>query len=143
MSGSSIPPDIKPGAESISPRSNVVENFPAEPILQHGSELSYVCLLLPRFSDHFLIGDITESLVDWMKQICVSYSWRLDAIIVRPGHIQWIMIVPLNASPAQFMRIIQNNTSQRMFDDFPRFRQKNISGQFRAPGNFVVAGNHQ
>lgn len=141
MPGSATPPDIKLGVESISPSLNVVENFPLEPILQNGSELSYVCLLLPRFSDHFLIGDITESLVDWMKQICVSYGWRLDAIVVRPGYIQWIMIVPLNASPAKFMRIIRHNTSQRIFDDFPRFKQKNIAGQFWAPGDFVVAGN--
>jgi len=140
MPESAMPPDSKLGADSIVPRLNPVENSPAEPILQNGSELSYVCLLLPRFSDHFLIGDITENLVDWMKQICVSYGWRLDAVIVRPGYIQWIMIVPLNASPAQFMRIIRQNTSQKIFDDFPRFRQKNISGQFWAPGNFVVTG---
>jgi REP element-mobilizing transposase RayT len=140
MPGSAVSPEIKLGAESISSNSNVVENLPVEPILQNGSELSYVCLLLPRFSDHFLIGDITESLVDWMKQICISYDWRLDAVIVRPGYIQWIMSVPLKASPAQFMRIIRQNTSQKIFDDFPRFKQKNISGQFWAPGNFVVTG---
>jgi REP element-mobilizing transposase RayT len=135
VAASATPPDLKIGAESIPLRSN------GEPILQNGSELSYVCMLLPRFSDHFLIGDITESLVDWMKQICVSYGWRLDAIVVRPGYIQWIMIVPLNANPAQVMRIIRNHTSQRIFDDFPRFKQKNISGQFWAPGDFIVAGN--
>lgn len=109
--------------------------------LVSSTELSYVCILIPRFSDHHLIGDITESLVDWMKQICISYGWRLDAIAVRPGYLQWIMIVPLNSNPAHFMRIVRQHTSQRIFEDFPRFKQMNMSGQFWAPGNFVVAGS--
>jgi REP element-mobilizing transposase RayT len=111
-----------------------------ESAAQQFSELSYVCLLIPRFSDHFLVGDITEELVESMKQICISYGWRLDAIAVRPGYLQWVMIVPLNANPAQFMKIIRQHTSQKIFEDFPRFKKQNISGQFWAPGNFVVAG---
>ena len=114
-----------------------LEEAPATPL---SSELSYVCLLIPRFDDHYLIGDITESLVEWMKQVCISYGWRLDAIAIRPGYMQWVMIVPLNANPAQFMRIIRQHTSQKIFDEFPRYKQKNLSGQFWAPGNFVVAG---
>ena len=116
------------------------ENVRVEPSAQNFSELAYVCLLIPRFSDHHLIGDITEDLVEWMKQVCISYGWRLDAIAVRPGYLQWVMIVPLNANPAQFMRVIRQQTSQKIFEDFPRFKRQNMSGQFWAPGNFVVAG---
>ena len=107
---------------------------------QYSSELSFVCLLIPRFSDHYLVGDITESLVEWMKQICISYGWRLDAIAVRPGYFHWVMRVPLTANPAHFMRLIRRHTSEKIFDDFPRFKQKNLSGEFWAPGNFVISG---
>jgi hypothetical protein len=51
------------------------------------------------------------------------------------------MMVPPNANPAQFMRIIRQHTSQKIFEDFPRFRKENVSTQFWAPGNFVMAGN--
>lgn len=132
-------PDVKREAP-VSPFLGNAENVQVEPAAQNFSELSYVCLLLPRFSDHYLIGDITEELVEWMKQVCISYGWRLDAIAVRPGYLQWVMIVPLNANPAQFMRVIRQQTSQKIFEDFPRFRRQNMSGQFWAPGNFVVAG---
>ena len=111
-----------------------------EPSPQYSSELSFVCLLIPRFSDHYLVGDITESIVEWMKQICISYSWRLDAISVRPGYLQWVMRVPLSANPAHFMKLIRRHSSEKIFEDFPRFKQKNLSGEFWAPGNFVVAG---
>jgi REP element-mobilizing transposase RayT len=76
-----------------------------------------------------------------MKQICVSYGWRLTAISVRPGYLQWVMSVPLNANPAHFMKIFRQHTSQKIFDDFPRFKQMNMSGQFWAPGNYVVSGD--
>jgi len=115
-----------------------VETGDASP--QYASELSFVCLLIPRFSDHYLVGDITESLVEWMKQICISYSWRLDAISVRPGYLQWVMRVPLTANPAHFMKLIRRHTSEKIFEDFPRFKQKNLSGEFWAPGNLVIAG---
>jgi len=108
---------------------------------QYTGNLSYSCLLIPRFSDHYLSGDITEYLVEWMKEICVSYGWRLDAIAVRPGYMQWVMTVPLNANPAQFMRIARRHTSGKIFDEFPRYKQKNLSGAFWAPGNFVMPGN--
>lgn len=106
----------------------------------YSSELSFVCLLIPRFSDHYLVGDITELLVEWMKQICISYSWRLDAISVRPGYLQWVMRVPLTANPAHFMKLMRRHTSEKIFEDFPRFKQKNLSGEFWAPGNFVISG---
>ena len=111
-----------------------------EPGPQYSSELSFVCLLIPRFSDHYLIGDITESLVEWIKQICISYGWRLDAIAVRPGYMQWVMRVPLTANPAHFMRLIRRHSSEKIFEDFPRFKQKNLSGEFWAPGNLVISG---
>jgi REP element-mobilizing transposase RayT len=132
-------PDVKRD-ETASMLASTAESVQVESAAQSFSELSYVCLLIPRFSDHHLIGDITEDLVEWMKQICISYGWRLDAISVRPGYIQWVMIVPLNANPAQFIRLIRQHTSQKIFEDFPRFMRQNMSGQFWAPGNFVVAG---
>jgi REP element-mobilizing transposase RayT len=120
---------------------NMGENSQVGFAAPSAAELSYVCLLIPRFNDHYLVGDITECLVEWMKQICISYGWRLEAIAVRPGYLQWVISVPLNANPAQFIRIFRQQTSQRVFEDFPRFKQKNVSGQFWAPGDFVVAGN--
>jgi REP element-mobilizing transposase RayT len=123
----------EPPAEKIEQVSPPVVAIP-----QFSSELSFACVLIPRFSDHYLAGDIVDCLREWMKQVCISYGWRLDSISVRPGYLQWVMQVPLNANPAQFMRVIRRFTSERIFEDFPRFKQKNVSGEFWAPGNFVA-----
>ena len=105
------------------------------------AELSFTCVLIPRFSDHFLVGDIVDWLTKWMKQVCISYGWRLEALAIRPGYMQWVMHVPMNSNPAQFMRLIRRYTSEQIFEDFPRFKQMNVSGEFWAPGNFVRPGD--
>ena len=134
-------PDVKRDVERVSPDPELGETAHAESIPQISSELSFACILIPRFSDHYLAGDIVDRLTEWMKQICISYGWRLDALSIRPGYIQWVMRVPLNANPAQFMRITRRNTSEKIFEEFPRFKRENISGEFWAPGNFVIPGD--
>lgn len=105
------------------------------------SELTYACLLIPRFSDHYLTGDITEDLPKWMKEICISYGWRLKSLTIRPGYMQWDISVPLTANPAHFIRLTRQLTSQKIFEDYPRFKRKNLSADFWAPGFSVVPGN--
>jgi len=112
-----------------------LEDFQQNPL-----ELSYACLLIPRFSDHYLTGDITMSLPVWMKEICVSYGWRLESVVVRPGYLQWVLTVPPEAYPAQIIRITRQHTSQKILSEFPRYKQQNLSGDFWAPGYAMIAG---
>ena len=119
-----------------------IETLEMEAVPQISTELAYSCLLIPRFSDHYLAGDITRDLEIWMKEVCISYGWRLDTITIRPGYVQWGMTVPLTANPAQFIRHIRLQTSQKIFEDYPRFSRKNVSADFWAPGFSVVPGNH-
>jgi REP element-mobilizing transposase RayT len=109
---------------------------------QNFYELSYSCLLIPRFSDHYLSGDITEDLPRWIQEVCISYGWRLGAIMIRPGYLQWIITVPLTANPAQFMRLTRQLTSQKILEEYPRFKRKNLSSDFWAPGFSVAPGSH-
>lgn len=118
-----------------------VETFEMESIPQISTELAYSCLLIPRFSDHYLTGDITRDLETWVREICISYGWRLDVVTIRPGYIQWGMTVPMTANPAQFMKILRMQTSQKIFEDYPRFSRKNLSHDFWAPGFSLAQGN--
>lgn len=142
---------LRPSIPAPVPETNLEEENPTtsvgdsevvelESIPQISYELSYSCLLIPRFSDHYLAGDITEDLPRWMKEICISYGWRLTGIMIRPGYLQWVMSVPLTANPAQFMRITRQLTSQKILEDYPRYKRQNLSGDFWAPGFSVVPG---
>jgi REP element-mobilizing transposase RayT len=138
-------PTVVPDVRQDEPQKSVPEQpdtmAPQAATPQLSSELSFSCILIPRFSDHYLVGDIVDWLEKWMKQVCISYGWRLDTLAIRPGYIQWVMHVPMNSNPAQFMRLIRRSTSEKIFEDFPRFKQQNVSGEFWAPGNYVLPGS--
>ncbi len=112
-----------------------------ESVSRVSSGLTFSCVLIPRFDDHYLAGDITGDLQNWMMEICISYGWHLDAITIRPGYMHWVMTVPLTANPANFMRVTRQQTSQKVFEYYPRFKRKNLSNDFWAPSFSVAAGS--
>jgi REP element-mobilizing transposase RayT len=101
---------------------------------------SYVCLLAPRFEEHLLVGDLTDQIYIWMKDICISFGWQLRFIDIRPKYLHWIMSVNLTTFPTQFMKIICRESSKKIFDDFPKFTHKNVSDEFWAPWYYVGVG---
>lgn len=101
---------------------------------------SYVCLLAPRFEEHLIIGDLSDWLSIWMKDICISFGWHLKFIDIKPEYLHWIMSVSINSSPMQLMKIIRRETSSKILDEFPRIRIKNLSKDFWSPWQFVRVG---
>lgn len=105
-------------------------------------DLSYTCLLIPRFSSHYLMGDLGDRLPVWMKQICISFGWRLEYLSIRPDYFHWILQVPPATSTAYFMRIIRQQTSLQIFEEFPRIKKENMSNDFWAQGYLIYFGSH-
>ena len=103
--------------------------------------LDYACLLLPRFTNHHLTGDLSELLSDWVPQICIAFSWRLEYISVRPDYLLWVVNVPPATSPGYLMQILRRHTSENIFNDFPRFTKENPSGDFWASGYLIMGGS--
>jgi REP element-mobilizing transposase RayT len=111
-----------------------------EPVPTHPYDLSYACLIIPRFSSHILMGDITEYLRLWMQQVCVSFAWRLDNLNIRPDYMQWFLSVPPATPPSLCIRTVREHTSRKIFEDFPQFKNENLSKDFWAPGYIVLLG---
>ena len=111
-----------------------------EPVSPSVYNLTYACLLIPRFTEHLLAGDLAERLTAWIPQTCVAFGWRLEQIAVHPDYLQWIVNVPPAASPAYLMRILRHHTSEKIFAEFPRFTKENPSGDFWAPGYLIMGG---
>lgn len=112
-----------------------------EPVTGSVYNLDYVCLLIPRFSHHLLTGELAERLGDWLAQIFVAFSWRLEYISVRPEYLEWIANVPPATSPADLMNNLRRYTSEKIFLEFPRFKRENPSGDFWAPGYLIMGGS--
>jgi REP element-mobilizing transposase RayT len=99
-------------------------------------------LLIPRFETHHLIGDAALRLNEWVNQLCIACGWRLEYIAIRPEYLQWIARVPLNNTAGYVINTIRKHTSERLFNEFPRFKADNPSGDFWAHG-FIVQGGSQ
>jgi REP element-mobilizing transposase RayT len=118
----------------------VVGRIALEPVSAGVYNLNYACLLVPRFSSHYLTGDIADRLSEWLPIICVSFGWRLEYQAVRPEYLQWIVNVPPAASPGYLMRVMRQQTSEKIFTEFPHLRKENPSGDFWAPGYLIMGG---
>jgi REP element-mobilizing transposase RayT/DNA-binding response OmpR family regulator len=112
-----------------------------EPISPAVYNLDYACVLIPRFPQHHITGDLLDRLGEWVADLCISYFWRLNYISVRPDYMQWIVNVPPVTAPAHLMRILRQHTSARIFAEFPRFKRENPSGEFWAPGYLIMSGS--
>ena len=111
-----------------------------EPISPGLYNLTYACLLVPRFSSHYLTGDISDHLSEWLPNICIAFGWRLEYLAVRPEYVQWVANVPPSTSPGYLMRIVRTQTSEKIFVEFPRMKKENPSGDFWAPGYLIMGG---
>jgi REP element-mobilizing transposase RayT len=111
-----------------------------EPISAGMYHLTYACLLVPRFTSHYLTGDLADRLAEWLPKICIAFGWRLEFLAVRPEYLQWVVNVQPNTSPGYLMKVMRQHTSEKIFTDFLRIRKENPSGDFWAPGYLIMGG---
>lgn len=132
-----------PGETEVTRESTSTEaarKLVVEPTTAGLYHLTYACLLVPRFSSHYLTGDLADHLGDWLPNICIAFGWRLEYLAVRPEYLQWVVNVQPNTSPGYLMRIMRQQTSEKIFSDFNRFKKENPSGDFWAPGYLIMGG---
>ncbi len=129
--------ETRPGSPSNEPGRKII----LEPVSASVYNLDYACLLVPRFTHHHLVGDLSDCLSEWVHEICIAFGWRLEYMSVRPEHMLWIVNVPPATSPGYLMRILRQHTSEKIFTDFPRFKKENPSGDFWAPGYLIMGGS--
>ena len=111
-----------------------------EPAAAGLSSLTYTCVLLPRFPDHFLTGKLADKLGDWVPQLCLAFGWRLERFSIRPLYIQWTVQVAPSFSPGQLIRLLREETSKRIYDLKPEYQSDNPSADFWAPGYLMLSG---
>jgi REP element-mobilizing transposase RayT len=123
-----------------SPTTEAAKKLVVEPTTAGLYHLTYACLLVPRFSAHYITGDLSDQISEWLPNICIAFGWRLEYLSVRPEYLQWVANVQPNTSPGYLMRIMRQQTSEKIFSEFPRMKKENPSGDFWAPGYLIMGG---
>jgi REP element-mobilizing transposase RayT len=133
----------QPGETDVtreSPSTEAAKKLVVEPITAGLYHLTYACLLVPRFTTHYITGDLSDRLSEWLPNICIAFGWRLEFLAVRPDYLQWVVNVQPSTSPGYLMRIMRQQTSEKVFSEFPRLKKDNPSGDFWAPGYLIMGG---
>ena len=105
--------------------------------------LSYACILVPRMPQDSIEGDLAGRLSEWTRQLCLAYGWRLDRLVLNAGYIEWLISIPPTVSPSTLMRIYRQQSSTRIFTDFPALARENPSGDFWAPGYLIMTSGQK
>jgi REP element-mobilizing transposase RayT len=114
---------------------------PIDTVMPTFSNLAYTCLLLPRLPFHNLGGYVGQRLAEWLPQLCMAYGWRLEGLLVQAEYMQWTVQVAPAISPGNVVRLIRQQTSRRVFMQFPQLEVENPSGDFWASGYLIVSGS--
>jgi len=101
---------------------------------------TYACVLVPRSSQHHLVGKLATHLNQWVVEHCAAYGWRLSHLAIRPNYLHWVATVPLATAPGYVVRKTREHISQRIFSEYPTLTVENPSGDFWAPGYLIVNG---
>jgi REP element-mobilizing transposase RayT/DNA-binding NarL/FixJ family response regulator len=134
-------PEEEAAETRVSPTTDAERKIKLEPVSAGLYHLTYACLLVPRFSAHYLTGDLADKLAEWLPEICVAFGWRLEYLAVRPEYLQWVVNVQPNTSPGTLMRVMREQTSDKIFHEIPRLKKENPSGDFWAPGYLIMGGS--
>jgi len=104
--------------------------------------LTYSCLLIPRFDSHQLTNEREIQIAECFKNIHTSKGWRLDVLKVRPEYLLWESNFPPNITPSKHIDIIRKETSKLMFENSPMLNKENPSGDYWAPGYLIIGGKN-
>jgi len=93
--------------------------------------------LVPRRDGHHLIGELSQRLRTWLPAICEKYGWELGFLSVRPEYLKWTLRDFPESLISEMLHILRKETSRRIFECFPEYKEGNQCGDVWAPGYLV------
>jgi REP element-mobilizing transposase RayT/DNA-binding NarL/FixJ family response regulator len=103
-----------------------------------GTDLQYSFVFVPRLPSHQLDGDLGDKLGEWLPQLCIAFAWRLESISIQPNFMQWTVSLPADTPVDSVAQTLDKYLSERVFEEFPKLRRDNPSGQFWAPTVLIL-----
>lgn len=97
--------------------------------------------LVPRLAHHYLLGELSHRLRRWVPKICQAFGWRLEFLSVRPDYLKWTLSDFPEAATKEMLQIMRQQTSDRIFRDFPSLQVENQAGDYWSPSYLVDKEN--
>jgi len=104
--------------------------------------LPFSALLLPRFPDHRLEGELAEHVRQWVHRLCVAWGWRALRITVLPDRMLLTISLSPEVAPATAVFHIARDLSARILGAHPDLAKDLPSKRFWARRYLLTAGEH-
>jgi REP element-mobilizing transposase RayT len=101
-------------------------------------QIYIACIMLPRLPWHKISGDLANKMPARIKQISLAFGFRLNRIVIKPDYVLWFVFLPEELSVDQVVGTVKQFSSIWIFEEFPKIRLENPSGDFWAPGYLVI-----
>lgn len=102
--------------------------------------LSYALVWLPRFPTTQLVGDLAERLTELIWEIAHGYGWEVRHLEVQPEYVHVVIAAGPGDAAAAVVETFKRLTTETVFAEFPRLRQRHLAGQLWAEDYLALAG---
>ncbi len=102
--------------------------------------LSYALVWLPRFPTTQLVGDLAERLAELIQEIAHGYGWEVRHLEVQPEYVHTVVATGPGDAAAAVVETFKRLTTETVFAEFPRLRQRHLAGQLWADDYLALVG---
>ncbi len=102
--------------------------------------LSLFTVLVPRFPEHQLTGELAERIQAWTTRLCMAWDWTAERVDVRPDRLEVTLTLPPEESPAHAIQELRDGLSERVLRSFPELLPDLPSRRFWASACLLRAG---
>jgi len=99
--------------------------------------------LVPRLATHYILGELSHRMRNWLPAVCKRYGWQLTFLSVRPDYIKWTLSDFPESLLQKMLQAVRREMSERIFHVYPDLQTGNQTGDYWAPGYLVDTQNRE
>lgn len=101
-------------------------------------KIEYHFVWVTKYRYKLLTGDVGQRVRELVKQTCEAFEIRIIKGVVSKDHVHILVSTPPEMAPSEIMRRIKGRTARKLFEEFPRLKQKYWGRHFWARGYFCA-----
>jgi two-component system chemotaxis response regulator CheY len=113
----------------------------AGPTLEAKYNLPFTAILIPRFPEHSLAGNLAGRLKEWIERSCLAWDWRADEIIIHSDYLSITVSLSPEIAPSEAVRQLHRDLSAKIFETFPELENDLPSKRFWARTYLLTTGD--
>jgi CheY-like chemotaxis protein len=103
------------------------------------AHLPLTVVLIPRFPEHRLEGELAKQLRTWIERLCIAWDWRAETVDIHPQYLALTVRLPGHMAPDRALMHLRRGLSSRILANLPWMAADLPSGRFWAPGQLLAA----